>query len=240
MNDKYTPVHNEVLEALYRVNLTGYEVRVLFCIWRRTYGFADGKGGRLKVNTFSLDLLSELTGINHRNVCRSLNSLKEKKLIVRNGSVTGFSKEFMKGVTSETPPSDISDTGTVTSETLEVVTSETPLLKKYINKTLKKDKDTSVSFGKPEINALMEILKSAKGDTTKLQLQRFAAQRLIKKHGTEQVAKVFKWALALRGTQYAPVVTNLMALEKKWADLEAYAVRSKGERSKRGIDATNL
>jgi phage replication O-like protein O len=96
--DLYTPIHNEVLEALARINLSPYETRVLMATWRKTYGFRDTKTGlRKKYDRISLSQFNEMTGLDRRLASRALQGLKKKGVIVRNGyEQTGFSKAFMK------------------------------------------------------------------------------------------------------------------------------------------------
>jgi phage replication O-like protein O len=101
MNDNYTPIHNDVLEALSKINLSSYETRVLFCIWRKTYGFIDPKTKqRKKIDWISGSQISEMTGLDRRYVSRVLKSLKDKNVISRGDKKTGFSKEFMKTMSS--------------------------------------------------------------------------------------------------------------------------------------------
>jgi len=101
MNDQYTPIHNEVLEALAKINLAPYEIRVLFVIWRKTYGFIDKKTGlRKKFDWIAGSQITEMTGLDRRLVYRALQGLKKKNVISRDDNKTGFSKEFMRLMSS--------------------------------------------------------------------------------------------------------------------------------------------
>lgn len=240
MDDKYTPIHNEVLEALFKVDISPSEWRILLVVFRYTFGFEDKKGGRLKVNNLSLNFISTATGLDRRNVARSLKKLLSKKLIFRDESTTGFSREFMKLVSISPLGSVNSTTRVVSPSPLGVVSISPPNKEIRINKTLKKEDTNVSSWGDPLINKGIDLLKELNGNTSRIQLSRFALKRLYAKHGEEKVLKVFKWAMSLRGQPYAPVVTNFLDLEQKWSSLEAYAVRSKGERSRHAIDASEV
>jgi phage replication O-like protein O len=101
MTDNYTPIFNEVLEALCKVNLSPYETRVLMAIWRKTYGFIDKSSGeRKKVDYIATSQIAEMCDLDKRHVSRALKGLKDKKVISRDDKKTGFSKEFMKLLSS--------------------------------------------------------------------------------------------------------------------------------------------
>ena len=103
MNDLYTPLHNEILEALAKINLSPYETRVLFVIWRKTYGFVDKNTGlRKKFDWIAGVQISEMTGLDRRLVYRALQGLKKKNVIIRDDNKTGFSKKFMRLMSSKT------------------------------------------------------------------------------------------------------------------------------------------
>ncbi len=98
IHDTYTPIHNEVLEALMLVNLSPNETRVLFAVWRKTYGFLDrDTNKRKKHDRISISQLASLTNLHRSNISRALRHLEEKGVIVRDNTSgqTGFSKKFM-------------------------------------------------------------------------------------------------------------------------------------------------
>ena len=76
MNDKYTPIFNEVLDALCRTNLSPYETRTLMCIWRKTYGFFDKETGeRKKTNILTTSQIAETCGLDRRNISVDLDTI---------------------------------------------------------------------------------------------------------------------------------------------------------------------
>lgn len=101
MSDSYTPIHNDVLEALCKINLSPYETRVLLVIWRKTYGFLDKKTGeRKKEDWISNSQIAQMTGLDRRLVYRALQGLKNKSVISRDDKKTAFSKSFIKDLSS--------------------------------------------------------------------------------------------------------------------------------------------
>jgi len=76
----FTKVANELLEAMCRVNLSSYEVRVFLSVMRLTYGW------RRKSNQISLNELSAMSGIPRQHVSRAVARLSAKQMILRNGA----------------------------------------------------------------------------------------------------------------------------------------------------------
>ena len=98
MSDKYTPIHNEVLEHLCRINLSPYETRILFAVWRKTYGFKDKfTGKRKKKDWISRGQFAQMTGLDRRLVSRALKGLEIKGVISRDDKNVSFSKKFYSG-----------------------------------------------------------------------------------------------------------------------------------------------
>ena len=73
LENGYTKIANELLEALCQLNISGREMRILFYILRRTYGF------NCKSALISLSEISAATGIKKNHVQENL-----KRLLVRN------------------------------------------------------------------------------------------------------------------------------------------------------------
>lgn len=93
--DGFTPIANEILEALARVKLSPNEFRIIFFLLRKTYGW------RKKSDWISLSQFSKGTGVDRHNVHRALKSLKTKKIIVvgidyRKRPSYGFQKNYEK------------------------------------------------------------------------------------------------------------------------------------------------
>lgn len=91
----FTPIANEIMEALMKVNLSAYESRVLWFILRKTYGWSK------KTDWITLSQFSECIGLDRRLVHRAIKKLSSKKMIVINKDDTfkiryGFQKDYKK------------------------------------------------------------------------------------------------------------------------------------------------
>ena len=91
----FTRIANEILEALAKVNLSAYESRTVFALWRKTYGFQK-KEDRISVSQFQ-----EITGLKRQHQCRSLRELEGRQIITRisDGFINKyrFQKDFTNG-----------------------------------------------------------------------------------------------------------------------------------------------
>lgn len=136
----YTRVANEILEHMARIKLSPTQYRLLFLVWRYTYGF------KRKEHDLSLSFLNEGTGCDKRQIQRELKGLEDKKIIFQNikhGSYrkVSFNKDFSQWETvgeiaiGETVNTAIGET--VNTTVGETVNKE----RKYLKKNIKK-KDT--------------------------------------------------------------------------------------------------
>ena len=71
----YTPIANEIMEALARTHLPSSDFRCLLYIIRKTYGYHK------KTDQISLNQFSQATGLKTKHVSRSLRSLEGKNIM---------------------------------------------------------------------------------------------------------------------------------------------------------------
>ncbi len=91
LEDGFTMVANEIIEALARINLCAYESRVLWFIIRKTYGWHK------KNDWIALSQIVDSTGILKPNVSRTLKSLKARNIIIRDKNRrVGLQKDYEK------------------------------------------------------------------------------------------------------------------------------------------------
>lgn len=84
----YTPIANEILHALMGCKLLNYEFRVITAVMRKTYGW--GK----KTDWISNSQIHEVTGIAKPNVTRTVKSLINKKILLKEGKNIGLQKNW--------------------------------------------------------------------------------------------------------------------------------------------------
>lgn len=77
LEDGYTRIANEILERMATVKLSPTQYRLLFVVWRYTYGF------KRKRHELSLKFLSESTGCDKRQIQRELKDLEDRRIITQ-------------------------------------------------------------------------------------------------------------------------------------------------------------
>jgi len=92
LEDGYARISNELLEGFARVQLSGYQWRLVMVIIRHTYGW--GK----KTDQISITQFQKETGLDRRHIARALNDLISRKIIAKNGNTYvatyGIQKDF--------------------------------------------------------------------------------------------------------------------------------------------------
>lgn len=86
LDDGYTRIANELLEAVMAADLTARQLKVVMAVIRKTYGF--GKKFDRVTNT----QISAMTGIHHTHVCTAKNEMIAMNIIVTNGLAIGVNK----------------------------------------------------------------------------------------------------------------------------------------------------
>jgi len=71
-------IANEIAEALAKTQLSGYESRILWVILRKTYGWHK------KEDAISITQFQKATGLDRRNIFRTLKKLEDRKIVVKN------------------------------------------------------------------------------------------------------------------------------------------------------------
>ncbi len=86
IDDGYTRIANELLEAVMAADLTARQLKVVLAVIRKTYGF--GK----KFDRITNTQIAEMTGIHHTHVCKAKNEMIAMNIIVTNGLAIGVNK----------------------------------------------------------------------------------------------------------------------------------------------------
>jgi len=136
--DPFTPIHNDVLEAIMAENLLASELRIILAIWRKTYGFKDGEVERRKFAYLGVKQIMNMTKLSERSVQRAIKAMVDKKIIIRNGAKTGFCKLFMAKSVTDVTRVDVTrvDVGTGVTDVGKSVTDVTN--KRNNKQTIKK------------------------------------------------------------------------------------------------------
>ena len=92
--DGHIDIANEIAEAMARINLSAYESRILWVIWRKTYGWHK------KMDMISVTQFEKVTGLKRWHVARTLSELVQRNIVTRIGNNRiisyGFQKDYTK------------------------------------------------------------------------------------------------------------------------------------------------
>ena len=101
LEDGYTRVANELLEALIATRLSGEELRIVLAVIRKAYGFNK------KVDRISMGQFEKLTGIPNKRCQRVMKSVVEKNVVIKGGSFWepsyGLQKNYLLWNSDVTP-----------------------------------------------------------------------------------------------------------------------------------------
>ena len=86
LDDGYTRIANELLEAVMAADLTARQLKVVLAVIRKTYGF--GK----KFDRITNTQIAMMTGIHHTHVCKAKIEMIGMNIIVTNGQLIGVNK----------------------------------------------------------------------------------------------------------------------------------------------------
>ncbi|MBA7484710.1 hypothetical protein ES707_20240 [subsurface metagenome] len=119
-------IAHDLAEALMRVNLSGYQNRIIWCIFRKTYGWHKS------TDKISLTLFEKMTGMERRNINRTIKELEDMNMVIvdRNNRVNTykFNSDYDTWKIIDSVNIDTSvkrDTKVVSKETPKLVSKET-------------------------------------------------------------------------------------------------------------------
>lgn len=86
--DGYIEIANEIAGALMKTHLSGYENRVLWAIFRKTYGWHK------KEDWITNSQIAKMTNIAEPHVSRTIKMLVQRKIVTKNGKKLSFQKKY--------------------------------------------------------------------------------------------------------------------------------------------------
>lgn len=149
----YTMIANELLEAISRRLLSGDEHRVFWTILRKTYGF------KKKLDQISLSQFVLATGINKQNVCRALSKLIKKNMIIKIDNKLMRSYSIQKNYTTWKP---LSKQITLSKQIKSVIQIDNKTLSKQIT-TKERDTKETITKENKEDNKLSSSVPNGRG-----------------------------------------------------------------------------
>jgi phage replication O-like protein O len=241
----YTRIANDILERMARIKLSPTQYRILFLVWRYTYGF------KRKEHDMSLSFISEATGLDKRNIRRELKALEDKNIIyqnIKNGSYRklSFNKNYDKWAVEIEPGAKLTmgetDNATM-GETDNTTMGETDNQKRNNKENIKK----KVIEEDHILNRILEILEKSEilGEKGITEFLRDDISDIIDKFGFEDpeqmIVEAIKDSARGNGKTWLYVYKKLVAWKKQGiksvTDLEKLQeeeVQNHGKKYRRG------
>ncbi len=231
---------NELVEKLAQTQLSGYESRLLWVIWRKTYCWHK------KEDWISYSQFQELTKIgNFSHISRGLKKLVLRQIITKNGNKYGLNKnheewkELPKMVTKKQLPKLVGELP-ILDKKLPILVEQLPKLahtKETKQKKLTKETITNTAASAEsanEINQIFKIFYDTINPTINFgnKTQQDACQFLINKFGLERIVKFTQFACSVQNQKFAPVITTPYQLKEKLTQLKIFYERQ-GKGSKK-------
>lgn len=227
LKNGYISIANELVEQFALHNIPGNEMRIVWIVWRKTWGWASGSRKK-DWDWISYSQFEELTGLKRADTFRCVKSLVEKKIILKDGNRLSFNQNYEEWVLGKRL--------TVLGKSLTPVREKPNKIvrEKPSNKRNKETntKETPVQgtggLGNEVINLFKEINASYK-ELYKRPPQHRAAERLVELHSLERLKKIMGFIEQRRSDKFCPSISTPIQLEDKWATLEKYALGLKKE-----------
>lgn len=96
----FFPIANELAEQLAGISIPSDQMRIIWVVWRKTWGWEDGER-RKDWDWISLTQFEKMTGMNRRNVSRSLKSLVAKRLLLKHNELLKFNQNYNEWVVAK-------------------------------------------------------------------------------------------------------------------------------------------
>jgi phage replication O-like protein O len=84
----FLQIKNEIAEALARTNLSAYQSRILWALWRKTWGWNKAE------DWISNSQFVEMTGISKGHVSRTVKELILRNIVTQSGNKMAFNEDF--------------------------------------------------------------------------------------------------------------------------------------------------
>ena len=216
----YTRIANEALEALVKVRLPPSEKDLILFIIRKTYGYNK------REDRISLTQFEKGTDLSRPTVVKALRNLISRKIVVKTGLLLRFNKDYETWVVNAgllVKSSNIFGKGGFTKSGKGGFTH-------------KRKKEMTKETTEPSSEEIGVLIKSFEGINTNAKNfyrrnpQRKACRELIIDFGFDRVKSVIENTLPKTNRmEYMPTITTPIQLLEKWSSLESGILKLKGK-----------
>jgi phage replication O-like protein O len=232
----FTKIANELLDALCCLQLSGHEWAVVHAVIRKTYGYNK------KEDWMTNTQIMALTGQSQQKVSLAKKKLVEKNIVIENGNKTSVNKDYESWCrVTENDNSVIENGNKKLSKTVNTKESKYNITKDNKEEGIVDNSNTLVEknakvtdmadfnpLGAEIIHAMVNIdpkNKTYYGNKT----QRAACDFLIEEYGLQETKNRILIINKTNGVPFFPTITTPVQLRDKWVQLEKAVERHKRE-----------
>lgn len=236
----FTPIANELIEQLARHSISGSEMRILWTVWRKTWGWSNGSRKK-DWDWISISQFEKMTGMKRSNCVSATKSLVVKRLLLKGENGLKFNQNYDEwGVVKRLPPVVKRIRGS--SQTTTKGSSQTTTHKRK-KETNTKETNTPANAGDEKFthNPLgAEVLKEFESVDPKNSTyynrrpQREACDFLLETYGLEKTKQAIALLTKTNKWPYFPKVYTPIQLKENWQALSDAFQRKNGEQIIKG------
>jgi phage replication O-like protein O len=224
-------IANEIAEALARWHLSSYEQRILWVVFRKTWGWHK------KEDWISLSQFCVATGLARSHTCRALKMLVRQNIITKGGTTYSplyrIQKDFDKW---KALPKGARSHKSLPKGVISVTKGGNRVVPfgAHTKETITKETITIGSSGVPplQIQSFINMFKPINPSYQRLfgnRTERACAARLILQHGYEKMEQTLMALPDILGQPYAPQISTPYELEKKLGKLLQFIQQEKNK-----------
>lgn len=237
----YTKVANELLDALCSINLSSHEWHVVHAIIRKTYGYNK------KEDWITNTQIMKLTGQTQQKVSQAKRKLVVKNIVTENGNKISINKDYESWPIVTENGNSVTENGnkllpkTVnTKDNIKTISKDTREegVDNDRNGSSKSDKVEGMSdYNSLGAEIIYEMISVDPKNKTYYnnKTQRAACDFLIEEYGLEEVKNRIKIVEKTNGEPYFPTITTPVQLRDKWVQLEKAFIRHQKDSGKNQV-----
>ena len=222
LKNGYVSIANELVEKLASLSIPSSEMRIVWVVWRKTWGWKEGDRHK-DWDWIALSQFEKMTQMKHANVSQSIKSLVCKHILIKEENRLKFNQNYdewvvvkrIRVVCKHIPPS---------MQTHTKIGMQTHTYKRKKETNTKDISKTNVLQGE-QWNVLIDLFKEVNPfyiDFYKNKTERKALDDLAGKIGYEKLRSTIEHLPEVTAMPYAPKITKPSELKRDLGKLIAF------------------
>jgi len=226
LENGYTRLANEILEALSTVQMSGTEWQFVMCLFRKTYGFNK------KEDWITGSQIVLMTGLKKERVSEAKKRLLERKIVTEKRNNISFQKDYEQWVELRKSVTGVTEKrNKVLRKSVNTIDNKDTITKDTSEETSHDNKNPMTNENLiPEVIKLFEAVDAKNKTYYRNTTQRSACLFLLEEYGLAEIQKRTTVLPKTNGMPFFPNITTPCQLRDKWVQLNNAISRAKTER----------